>query len=209
MTCLSGIQPACLEDCRKKLLTRGCLTAFLPLAQVQSHMSTAPLLSVTSHHSYHELHRHKKNLDSLEVFTQLLQTLTPCAEALWREGREETREETSLFLPLVLGIWVTTKHLVLFCLLSRSAACFTEPWKHASNTAHTGKNWPEEVAGGGEELDSFNSICVLHTAWTVFVHVTQYTSNTQQITATLVKIKTDKLKICRIIYVSPLISACF
>lgn len=134
MTCLSGIQPACLEDCRESLLTRGCLTAFLPLAQIQSYSSTVPLLTVTSHRSHHELHRRKKKFDSLEVFTQLLQTLTPCTEDLWRGRREET---TSLFLSLVLGIWVTTKHLILFCLLSRSAACFIEPWKHASNTQPT------------------------------------------------------------------------
>jgi len=152
MTCLSGIQPACLEDCREKLLTRGCLMAFLPLTQVQSCTSTVPLLSVTSHHSRHQLRR-CKNLDFLEVFTQLLQILTPCAEGLWRGGRGEA----SLFLSLVLGIWVTTKHLILFCLLSRNAACFIEPWKHASNTTQTGKNWPGKVAGRGEELNSFNS----------------------------------------------------
>lgn len=60
----------------------------------------------------------------------------PCAEGLRRGGREEI---TRLFLSLVLGIWITTKHLILFCLLSRSAACFVEPWKHTSNTAHTGE----------------------------------------------------------------------
>lgn len=96
-------------------------------------MSTVRLLSVTSHCSYHEVHRCKKNLDSLKVFTQLLQTLTPCAEGLWRGGREET---TSLFLSLVLGIWVATKHLILFCLLSRSAVCFIEPFIGSMQATH-------------------------------------------------------------------------
>lgn len=76
--------------------------------------------------------------------------------------------------------------------------------------AHTGKNWPGKVSGG-EELDSFNSICVFLIAWILFVHVTQRTSSThnKSLSIKLGKIKTEKLKIHRFIYGSPLISACF
>lgn len=67
------------------------------------------------------------------------------------------------------------------------------------------------MAGGGVELDGFNSISVFHIAWTLFVHVTQCTSGThnKSLSTTLGKIKTDKLKIHKFIYVSPLISVCF
>lgn len=141
---------------------------------------------------------------SLEVFTQLLQTLTPCAEGLWRGGRGET---TNLLLSLVLGICVTTKHLILVCLLSRSVACFIEPWKHASNTAHTGKNnslekWQKE----GKSTTVL--ICVFYIAWTLFVHVTQCTSgtNNKALSTIVGKIKTNRLKIGRSIYISSRLS---
>lgn len=54
------------------------------------------------------------------------------------------------------------------------------------------KNQPGKVAGG-EELDSFNSICVFHIAWTLFVHATWYTSSThnKSLSTKLEKIKTE------------------
>lgn len=75
---------------------------------------------------------------------------------------------------------------------------------------HTAKNQPGKGAGG-EELDSFNSICVIHIAWTLFVHATQYTSSThnKSLSTKPGKIKREKLKIHRFIGGSPLISACF
>lgn len=79
--------------------------------------------------------------------------------------------------------------------------CFIEQqWKRANNTQPTGKNWPGKVAGG-EELDSLNSICVFHTAWTLFVHATQYISSiyNKSLSTKLGKIKIEKLKIHRFI----------
>lgn len=83
-----------------------------------------------------------------------------------------------------------------------------ETRKH--HTAHKGKNRPGKVAGG-DKLDSFNSICVLHIAWPLFVHATQYTSSTRNksLPTKQGKIRTEKLKIHRFICGSPLISTCF
>lgn len=139
-SCLAGCDlsfrnTASLAGCREKLPTRSCLTAFLPLAQAQSYPSTVPRLGVTSCRSHHELQTEEEPGLPLRFSLGFFKP-APCTEGLRRGGREEI---TRLFLSLVLGIWITTKHLILFCLLSRSAACFAEPWKHTSNTAHTGE----------------------------------------------------------------------
>lgn len=91
--------------------------------------------------------------------SQLLQTLAPCTEGLWRGGREET---TSLFLSLVLGACVTTKHLILFCLLSRSPACFIELWKHASNNTQPTQGKKNLVWKSGRRRRRTGQSLILH-----------------------------------------------
>lgn len=61
-----------------------------------------------------------------------------------------------------------------------------------------------KVAGRGEELGSFNLVCVFNIAWVLFVHVTQHANGTQNksLSATLGQAKTDTLKICRFICAS-------
>lgn len=140
---------------------------------------------------------------SLNFFKLWLLALKVC-------GEEEGRNNKS-FLILSLGHMGSNKAPNSVLSVIQKCCVFHRAlhWKHASNTQPTQEKIGLEVAGGGEELDSFNSICVFHIARMLFVHITQCTSGThnKSLSATLGKVKTDKLKICRLIYVSPLISS--
>lgn len=97
----------------------------------------------------------------------------------WRSVEKREGRDNESFLILSLGHMGSNK--APNSVLSVIQKCCMFHWALEAckqHTAHTGKNWPGKVAGGGEELDSFNSICVFNIAWMLFVHVRQCTSGT-------------------------------